>query len=175
MYELKKLSKEAIPTALKMAERYRLLNEPYEAESICQDILNVEPENQDALIMEILALTDQFRNGITRAYPKALQVLERLGDAHCRAYYEGIIYERRAKAHVLSGGPGSGDLAYDFFRKAMTAYEQALSSCSPDNQDAVLRWNTCARILNENPHITPGEQKSEVQMMDNWDSSDQEL
>jgi hypothetical protein len=173
MYELKKLHKEAIPTALKMAERYRLLNEPYEAASICQDILNVAPDHQEALIIVILALTDQFRNNLSAAYAKAQQMLEHLGDEHCRAYYSGIIYERRAKAHALIGGPGSGELAHDFFRKAMTAYEKALASCSPGNQDALLRWNTCARILNENPHIAPGEQKSEVQMMDNWDSSDQ--
>jgi len=42
MYELKRLTKEAVPRALEKAERYRLLNEPTEAESICQDILRVE-------------------------------------------------------------------------------------------------------------------------------------
>src|SRR5205809_2184265 len=35
------------------AERYRLLNEPGEAESICLDILVVDPENQHAIIMLI--------------------------------------------------------------------------------------------------------------------------
>ena len=57
MSELKKLSKEAIPAALEKAERYRLLNEPGEAESICLDILAIDPENQRAIIMLLLALT----------------------------------------------------------------------------------------------------------------------
>jgi len=50
MAELKRLHKDAIPAALEKAERYRLLNEPGEAESICLDILAVDPDNQRALI-----------------------------------------------------------------------------------------------------------------------------
>ena len=34
-FQLKTLSPEAVPRALAKAERYRLLNEPGEAESIC--------------------------------------------------------------------------------------------------------------------------------------------
>ena len=60
MFELKHLSAAAIPRALEKAERYRLLNEPWEAESICLDVLSVEPQNQQALVMLILALTDAF-------------------------------------------------------------------------------------------------------------------
>jgi hypothetical protein len=51
MYELKPLSREAIPAALEKAYRYRLLNEPLEAESICRDILEADPENQEATVM----------------------------------------------------------------------------------------------------------------------------
>src|SRR5579864_3525344 len=58
--ELKTLSLEAVPRALAKAERYRLLNEPGEAESICRDALDADPDNQDALVMLLLALTDQF-------------------------------------------------------------------------------------------------------------------
>jgi hypothetical protein len=50
MAELKQLHKDAIPAALEKAERYRLLNEPGEAESICLDILAVDPDNQRAVI-----------------------------------------------------------------------------------------------------------------------------
>ena len=60
MFELKPLSEKAVPRALERAERYRLLNEPAEAESICQDVLRIEPENQQALISLLPALTDQF-------------------------------------------------------------------------------------------------------------------
>ena len=83
MFELKPISHESVAGALAKAERYRLLNEPGEAESICRDILEIEPGNQQALISLILALTDQipddahaFGNAlasvITAASPDAL-------------------------------------------------------------------------------------------------------
>jgi hypothetical protein len=159
MIELKPLSKEYIPLALDKAKRYRLLNEPYEAESICQDILLVEPDNQDALIMLLLAYTDRFGEELFPAFNQAMEVLERLSDAHCRIYYRGIINERRARAHLATGGPGSGPLAYEWYTKAMADYERALTTCSPGNQDAALRWNTCARVLNRNPHLKPDEER----------------
>jgi len=63
MFELKLLTKVAVPKALERAERYRFLNEPGEAESICLDVLRVEPDNQKALITLLLALTDQIEHG----------------------------------------------------------------------------------------------------------------
>ena len=61
--ELKSLHKDAIPGALAKAERYRLLHEPWQSESICQDVLRIDPENEQALVTLILALTDQFDKG----------------------------------------------------------------------------------------------------------------
>ncbi len=46
MYELKPLLKTAVPAALEKANHYRLLNEAVEAESICLDIIEIEPDNQ---------------------------------------------------------------------------------------------------------------------------------
>lgn len=169
MYELKTLSKDAVASALQKAEHYRLLNEPYEAESICLDILEVDPDNQDALITLLLALTDKFAKELNPTFTRVQEVLERLGNQYCKAYYGGIICERRAKVHLERGGPGSGQVACEWFKKAMAAYEKALTSCSPGNQDAILRWNTCARVLNENPDVRPAEADSGVQMLDSWD------
>ena len=56
MYELKPLSREAIPAALEKAHRYRLLNEALEAESICRDILAADPVNQEATVTLLLAI-----------------------------------------------------------------------------------------------------------------------
>ena len=61
-FELKAISPEAVARALAKAERYRLLNEPGEAESICRDVLQVETDNQEALTMLLLALTEQFHD-----------------------------------------------------------------------------------------------------------------
>ena len=63
MFELKRLSDEAIPAALEKALRYRLLNKPAEAESICRDVLQIDPENQEALVVLLLALTDRLDIG----------------------------------------------------------------------------------------------------------------
>jgi len=157
MFELKLLTKEAVPKALERAERYRLLNEPGEAESICLDVLRVDPENQKALVVLLLALTDQFEDGLDVHQPR--EVLSRLGGEYEQAYYAGIICERRAKAQMRQGGPGSGYVAYDGLRVAMGWYEKAEALRPPGNDDATLRWNTCARILMSHPHLEAGPQE----------------
>jgi len=169
MFDLKKISPEAIPGALSKAERYRLLNDPMEAESICLDVLEVEADNQDALIILLLALTDQFKRELFPSFTRAKEVLGRLSDHYCKEYYSGMICERRAKVHLERGGPGSGPLAYEWLNRAMQHYDRALNSCSPGNQDAVLRWNTCARIIMQHPEVRPSEAAEREGLLDSWD------
>ena len=161
MYELKNLSTEAIPAALAKVERYRLLNEPEQAESICQDILALEPENQPALIAMILAVTEQFVEGPTERVSDAQALLPRLHREYDRVYFAGIICERRGRALLARRSPGAGFVAYDWFREAMTWFEKAEGMKRPGNDEAVLRWNSCARFLNNHPQLapTPGEGK----------------
>src|SRR5437016_2827087 len=106
MFELKHITREAIPGALARAERYRLLNEPEEAESICLDILAIDAENQAALIMLLLSLTDQFRGGRPQCFAEAQGVLPRLHGEYERLYYGGIVWERRGTARLDRGGVG---------------------------------------------------------------------
>ena len=155
MIELKPLSAEGLPAALDKAVRYRLLNEPLQAESICLDILKIEPDNEKALITLLLALTDQFDRRMRAAVNEAKQLLPRFESDYGRAYYEGIIWERRANALHNKGSLGAGHLAYDSLRQAMTCYEQAIDLKSSGNDEAVLRWNTCVRILARYPDIKP--------------------
>jgi tetratricopeptide (TPR) repeat protein len=169
MFTLKTLSMSSIPSALQKAERYRLLGEPREAESICLDILQVEPDNQEALIMLLLAYTDNFKAELYPAFDNAINVLEKLRDEYSKAYYRGVIYERRAKAHLNRSGPSSDDMAHGWCTKAMTEYERALKSDPNGNQDAAFRWNTCARILNENPSLKPAEENREVELVDDYE------
>jgi len=166
MFKLKPLSEEAIPAALEKATCYRYLNEPAEAESICLDILEVEPGNQQAIITLILALTDQFERNLSQSFPKTREAVKRLKDDYCRIYYRGIICERRAKLHYERGGPGSGHLAYDWFRQAMEAYEKAIDRRLAGNDDAVLRWNACARVIMNNSDLVPGESDTGEQMLE---------
>ena len=65
-FEPKPISRESVPAALQKAERYRIINDPSSAESICLDVLTVDPENQQALVTLLLAITDQFPEGPTR-------------------------------------------------------------------------------------------------------------
>lgn len=155
MYSLKPISPAGVAEALKKAERYRLINDPSSAESICLDVLEVEPENQQALIMLLLARTDQFSDGVAIGVERARDVLPRLRDEYKRAYYAGIICERRAKAQLRTGTPGAGSMAYDGLREAMSWYERAEGMRPAGNDEALLRWNTCARILMRDPHLAP--------------------
>jgi hypothetical protein len=147
MLELKPISKEGVPAALEKAERYRVINDPSSAESICLDVLLVDPENQQALITLLLAITDQFAEGPAEGVRRAREVVPRLQDEYKRAYYSGIICERCAKAHLRRGALGSADMAVDWLREAMGWYEKAEALRQPGNDESILRWNTCARIL----------------------------
>ena len=164
MFELKRLSPEAIPAALEKALRYRLLNEPAEAESICHDVLTIDPENQEALVMLLLAITDRFGKGYGVGVTEAQHVLTALRDEYERAYYAGIICERRAKAQLQQGYPGASHDAYEFLREAMTWYEEAEALRPPKNDDALLHWNTCARIIMRNQLVPRADETTALEL-----------
>lgn len=146
-FELKRLSQDALPAALKKAEHYRLLNEPLQAESICRDILAADPSHVPALITLVLALTDQFATDTARRADEARKLISQVPDEYDRNYYTGLICERQATAYLQSDRPASTGWAYDWYRQAMEWYEKAERSSPPGNNDALLRWNTCARII----------------------------
>jgi hypothetical protein len=154
-FTLKPLSQEAVARALAKAERYRLLNEPGEAESICRDALEADPENQDALVTMVLALTDQFDDEAANALADACACVERIRSDYDRAYYTGIVWERRAKARLKRGVPDCGPRAYEWLREAMTWYERAEAVRPPGNDDALLRWNACARLIMRDRRLVP--------------------
>jgi hypothetical protein len=159
MSELKTLHKDAISAALEKAERYRLLNEPAEAESICLDILAVDPENQQAIVTLLLALTDRFEKGYGVSNTQAKELLARLKSAYDRTYYGGIVAERRAKVKLRQNTPDCRFQAYDLFRDAMSYFEKAEAIRPAGNDEAVLRWNTCARIIERNKLVPRGEEE----------------
>src|SRR3954451_21688588 len=159
MPELKQLHKDAIPSALEKAERYRLLNEPGEAESICLDILAVDPDNQRAVITLLLAFIDRFEKGYGVSETQTKQLLGRLKSQYERAYYSGIIAERRAKAKLRQPTPGCRFQAYDLLREEMDWSDKAEPLSPTGHDDAVLRWNSCARIIERNKLIAREEEE----------------
>jgi hypothetical protein len=149
MFELKPISKAGIPRAIAKAERYRLLNEPEEAESICLDILQVDADNQEVLTMMLLAITDQFGKNADVGAGDANRVLAKLRGEYERAYYAGVIAERWGKSRLRRGAHPS--LASGFFLEAMDCYGKAMGSSPTGNDDAILRWNACVRFMERNP------------------------
>lgn len=156
MFPLKSLSREAIPAALAKADRYRLLHEPWLAESICRDICAIDPANQDAVVMLILALTDQFDQGINAQ--DALDLIPKLAGEYERTYYTGIIHERRAIALFRHNDFRSGTAVYHLLLHAMDWYERAMERRPAANDDSLLRWNTCARFLRRVPQLVPDDE-----------------
>lgn len=153
MFELKRLSTAAIPAALAKAERYRLINEPEQAQSICEDVLSADPANFDAVRMLLLALTDSFPHHDATTVTRALELVARLPSEYERAYFGGLVAERRARALLTRGGPGRALPAGDLLREAMRAFERAEAVKPPDNDDALLRWNACVRLLKRHPEL----------------------
>ena len=143
--KLKPISREGIPEAIAKVELYRNLNEPGEAESICRDILAVEPDNQTALRLLGLAITDQFKGDASDRYAEAESVFRTLSDRYERLYYLGILHEREAKAQLNAGRMAHTVLPG--FEEAMRCFEEAEAIRPLNNDDAILRWNRCLRIL----------------------------
>jgi hypothetical protein len=150
VFELKPLSKDSVEAAIGKAEHYRLLNQPRLAESICLDVLEVDPENQRASIVLLLALTDLFTQSTARSSKHALEIAAKLKDDYARVYYSGIIHERLGAAALNSSSQSTDFDAYEWYREAMEFYEKAHEINKGENNDPILRWNTCARIIMDN-------------------------
>jgi len=150
MFELKSLHQEAVPAALEKAKHYRLLNEPGAAESICLDILEADADNQEAIVLLVLAMSDRLASGYAVGDSRIQDYLARIADEYQRAYYTGIVYERRAKAVLRQDMHGADSAAFELFRQAMNWFEKAEAIRPAGNEDAILRWNGCARIIMSN-------------------------
>ena len=146
---LKTISREAIPRAMQKAERYRLLNQSWATESICLDILEVEPDHQQVLVMLLLSLTDQFGPQPRELARRARAVLERITDSYQKHYYAGIIEERLGHAQLAQGAMHAEAMAHESLHLAMASFEKAEALRTAGNDDAILRWNTCARALEQ--------------------------
>lgn len=165
MRQLKSLTPEGITAALRRVERYRLLNEPWRAESICRDVLEIDPDNQEALISLLLSLTDQFRERGTPAVDEARALLARIEGDYQQAYFSGIICERKGTAALRRDAHGTGPIAYHWLSEAMEWFEKAEELRPIGDDDAILRWNACARLITMNPHLqAPEEQTREIQL-----------
>jgi len=148
-FQLKTISQAGIPEAISKVELYRYLNEPEEAESICRDILAVEPDHQQAVRLLGLAITDQFCGDESDRHGEAGELFQRLVSSYERFYYTGLLHERRAKAQMRDGRPAH--VLVPLITEAMRCFAEAEAIHPPGNDDAVLRWNRCVRLLQSHP------------------------
>ena len=149
--ELKHITPAAFPRALELAERYRLLNEPEQAASICRDVLATDQKNSQALRTLLLAVTEQFGKRHGAQFVDAAKVVEQMESAYDRLYYTGIAQERYARAKLEEKSHHS--LVGDWLRQAMSSYEEAEKIRPEGNEDSLLRWNACARLMAKVPDL----------------------
>lgn len=157
MPEIKPITPAGVAAALQKAHRYRILNDSLAAESICLDVLSVDPENTDAIVTHVLAITDQFGSGRPEDLRRAGIAVVRLTDAYKNAYYNGITCERWAKSILERGMPRAHEMAFEWIDKALGWYEKAEGLRAPGNDEAILRWNTCVRMLQRDANLKPRE------------------
>jgi hypothetical protein len=154
---LKSLSPAAIPGALKLAAATRQGGQPQTCESICHDVLQAEPGNQDALRLLVLSHADRFDNPGSEQETAARDAQERLTSGYDRAFFDGLIHHRSAQAAIASGSPMAARVVYELLTRAMTSYEEAESLRPEANSEAILMWNACQRLLQSTPHTGPRE------------------
>ncbi|NLY94497.1 MAG: hypothetical protein GXY23_10780 [Myxococcales bacterium] len=160
-FHLKRLTREGVKGALAKAERYRLLNQPEAAESICLDVLDVDPTNQEALDMLIVTLSDQLGNESPGLARRALELTQLVEDDYRRHYLRGLVHEREGRA-ALRRAMGA-HAAYECFREAMEQFERAEAIRPPGVDDPILRWNSCVRII-QREGLRPEPHQAEFQL-----------
>ena len=153
--DLKPITREGVPAALAKAQQYRVLNDSFAAESICLDILAVDPANAEALKTHVLAITDQFPDGRESDRRRAREAVAALGDAYKVAYYSGVVCERWARGLLHRQQPHAQAMASEWLDRAMDHYAKAEKLRPPGNDESLLRWNACVRILRADPEIKP--------------------
>lgn len=163
--ELKKISKSGIAEALSKVELYRYLNEPEEAESICRDIIATEPNHQLGLRMLGLAITDQFTGAGSDRYAEVEKIFQSLTNPYERLYYTGLLHERRVKAQLHAGRQAHTLLP--LLEQALHCFAEAEKIRPRDNDDAILRWNRCVRLLQSRPDFA---WEGELPSFDTFDS-----
>lgn len=159
--ELQAIGRESISRALEKAERYRLLNEPFFAESICLDVLSLEPDHPRALVLYVLSLSDQLRTRAEDVLARARAAVARLQTPYERHYYAGILLERRGVAFLESNGMGSREAAWQSIVDAIAVYEEAKRIRPAGDDDAILRLNTCVRLIEAHQLVAPQKMTSD--------------
>ncbi len=144
--EYHKIDKDSIEDVLDRAKQYRSLLQPDMAISICMDIFAVDKNNQEALVIYILALTDQLSQSESKVHQKKItDSIKRLDSKFLQHYYSGIFFERQARS--LLKHSMSRSFAYEAFIEAIVEFEIAEKMAPEHCADPILRYNSCIRTI----------------------------
>ena len=144
--EYHKIDKGSIEDVLERAKQYRSLLQPDMAISICMDIFAVDKNNQEALVIYILALTDQLSQSESKVHQKKItDSIKRLDSQFLQHYYSGIFFERQARS--LLKHSMSRSFAYEAFIEAIAEFEIAEKMAPEHCADPILRYNSCIRTI----------------------------
>lgn len=139
---------DSIELALDKARQYRSLLEPEIAESICLDILHIDPDNQPALVVYILALSDQLHHAGKKTQVQAIEMaIQKLQSRYQQFYYTGLLHERRARFMLTQSM--ARVFSYDYFIEALQFYQKAEKIRPEHNDESILRWNSCIRTIDK--------------------------
>src|SRR5260370_15140365 len=116
---------------------------------MCRDILAGDADHQLARRMLGLAITDQFIGAASDRYAEAQSCFQSLRDSYERLYYSGLLHERRAKAQLLVGY--APHILLPLVEEAMHCFAEAEKIRPAGNDDSILRWNRCVRLLESRP------------------------
>lgn len=145
---LHEIHADSIELALDKARQYRSLLEPEIAESICLDILHIDQDNQPALVVYILALSDQLHHAGKKTQVQAIEMaIQRLQSRYQQFYYTGLLHERRARFMLTQSM--ARVFAYDYFIEALQFYQKAEKIRPEHNDESILRWNSCIRTIDK--------------------------
>ena len=144
--EYHKIDKDSIEDVLERAKQYRSLLQPDMAISICMDIFAVDKNNQEALVIYILALTDQLSQSESKVHQKKItDSIKRLDSKFLQHYYSGIFFARQARS--LLKHSMSRSFAYEAFIEAIAEFEIAEKMAPEHCADPILRYNSCIRTI----------------------------
>ena len=127
--------------------------------------LQADPSNADAVRTLILALTDSFQYHELGSVSRAQDLVATLPSEYERAYFAGLVAERRARALLVRGGPGRA------CPRAICCARRCAPSNAPnrvkpsDNDDALLRWNACARLFQRHPELVAADEERTAPVM----------
>lgn len=158
--DLKILETGEIDAALAAAEACWSRSEVEVAQSICQDILEADPDHPTALELLFLSRVALLSKGLPKGVERAQELIPRFGSEFDRAFFSGVLRETQARYLLERRGRHSSFVAYSWFRHAMDDFDEA-STKDPNRPEPRLHWNACLRTLQANPQCVPAPEEME--------------